>query len=423
MNRNRKTFHFVSLSAAAVLLFGISLNTAQAQKAGPLAEILDRLDTFVVELEALDVQTEELENPSFENKIKDAMEMKLCGHFTLPEIGFDWTIVSGELQMELGGGVGPNIMGTGLALKIEPEVTGGFGLAFAIQTDLTTETCIEIGDLADIIRGQDEAAEAGADLMLASLDTSTDPLEDFVNRLDPGARAQIVDFADQSTVYLLELLVLLLEEAGIDPIDDPDSLANILLAPVDVIGTYAMDLSPENFLDLEKAGNIVNKVSFGPGLKGAFNSSMGALTALRVEDLNPCGDIEFLPGLEGLRDQICGVESLLADIDDYLGPLERMGDSFGPAANEVESLASDIQTGVSGINSSLDSLFGDVDEVVSYVGTLSTLYTNLKAKVCQNFRNDTGCVWVVVACFKGSANINPCTASSINVSVKKCSCL
>jgi hypothetical protein len=414
MKRIRTSFHFALLLAATVLLFGIFLNTAQAQNAGPLKDILDRMDAVVLELE----------NPSFGDKIKDAIEMKLCGHFTLPEGEFELS-VGGEIQSELGGGVGPNIMGTGLALKIEPELTAQVGLALGIQTDLTTETCIEIGDLAELIGLQDEAAAAGTDITPASLNTSMDPLEAFVNNLNPDARAQILDFADQSTVPLLELFVLLLEEAGIDPIARPDSLANILLAPVEEISTYEMGLSLENALDLEKVDKIVDNIPFGTGLKGTFKSSMDALTSLGVEDLNPCG-IDFLEGLEDLQNEVCGIESLFNNYDGYVYALERVGGTFGVAAKakEVKDLAGYVKgaiDGTDGINAELNALFGDVDEVVSYVDDLSTLYTDLKTKVCRDLSANGPCIYIGTGCYKAKATINPCTAST-SIGIHGCSC-
>lgn len=402
MKRNRKSTYFSSLLAAAMLVFGVSQNTALAQEAGPLAEILERLDTFVEELEGIDVQTEELENPSFEDKMLDAMEMELCGQWKLVGAELELTMLKVGDEAEFGIGLGPNFMGTGLAVKLEPKLEAELALASQTEASIATEVCVDIFKLAKIIRDQNEAAEAGALPVQTALGAGLDPLEGFVNQLTPDARDQILDFADQFTVDLLELIVLLLEGAGIDPAA-PESLADSLLAPVEAIGTYAMDMSPENILDLNRASEIAASIPFGAQLQTAFTGGIDALSSFGVEDINPCGDIEFLPGLEDLRDAVCGIEPLYTNSAGYL---EQLGGALGDAADELSGLASDVEDEVEDLETDLTTLFGG----------LKTMFNSIDSKVCKSFGHSiTGGIWPVYC--KASVSFNPCNVTSLKISI------
>lgn len=399
MKRNRKPTHFFLLLAATVLTFGLSQNTALAKK-DPLTVILERLDAFVLELEAIDVQVEELENPSFEDKILDATGIELCGYWTILGIGGETTLFRIAVEGEAGLGLGPNFMGTGLAAKLEPTWNGDGNLTSRIQAGSSAEFCLNVYDLAEIIIEQSTTAEAGKYPELDALDASPDPLEAFVHSLNQDAKDQILAFADQSPVDLLELVVLLLQKAGIDPTDpDTDSLADNLLAPVEAITTYATDLSPENFLDLDRASAILASIPFEAGLQDSFTDSLAAITSFGFDDIDPC-TAEFLPGLVDFRNAVCGVGA------DYLEQLDKLAGELSNGADEVEGLALSVKTEAIEVRNDFNDAFVD----------LKNMFGDIKSKVCKNF----GDRWEkkvsrVFSC-SASVSFNPCNVASINIS-------
>lgn len=400
MKRNRKSIHLTSLLAATILVFGLSQNTALAQKAGPLAEILERLDAFVTELEGIDVQTEELENPSFEDKIKDAIGLELCGQWTFLEGELELTLLKFEGEAEFGLGLGPNFMGTGLKVTLEPKLDAAIALESHTQASIQTETCVNILNLAEIIKDQEKAAEAGTASMPAALDLSPDPLELFVKNLEGPAKIQILELADQSTVYLLELVVMLMQRAGINP-EFPDSLANSLLKPVDVMYDYAMDLSPEGILDVNRASEIVEYIPFGAGLKTSFTGGVAALSSFSIDDIDPCGDAQFLPGLEDLHNAVCGFGSLYTDSAGYL---EELGGAL-VTTDAINKLVPSVETEFIGMKDDLDSLLGD----------MGMMFDDIKTKVCQTFKPLQVEKSILVAKAWASVSFNPCNLSSISI--------
>ena len=405
MKRNRTSLRFSSLLIAASLLSGLSLNTAQAQSSGPLAETLARLDAFVTELESLDVQTETLENPSFEDRILDAMQIELCGNLSHAELGLQLEAQPVKGEAEVGLGLGPNFMGTGLQIEIQPKLEGNIHLASQTQASLGSSVCIDIYDLAHIIENGIEG----------SGDSS---IEEFVGSLNDEAKGQITAFAGHSTGELLDLIVLLLIEAGIDPAASTSSLVDGLMAPVTAMEKFTAQTwsNPENLSETMAMSNeIIQSIPVPPILRDTFEDSLDELSSLSAADLNPCDyDMEFIPGLEDMYEVICGIEPLFTSFAEYVEPLGRLDDKvFETAEGEMKNLsetvnylASGAKDDVKGLYDTLNSEFGKLD---------SDVFNKIETKICKTFPAGAKGGYSGLGECWANVSFNPCDVTSLTI--------
>jgi len=154
---------------------------------------------------------------------------------------------------------------------------------------------------------------------------------------------------------------------------------------------------------LDRASKIVESIPFGAGLKTSFTGGLHALSSFNINDVNPCGNIEFLPGLEGLRDAVCGIDSLYTNSADYL---EKLGGALATTA-AINELVPSVETEFNGMKDDLDSLLGD----------MGTMFDNIRIEFCQPFEDEASARIAGVAKAWASVSFNTCDLTSIEVKV------
>lgn len=400
MNLIPKVAVIRSLSVAILFLLATAPVT-YAQKGGPLNEILQRLDAFVVELDSLDQQTETLENPSLEDKILDALSIKICGKLN-GKGALQGKVKPIKGEVEGGVGIGPNVMGTGVELKIEPKVEGDVHFIVKAQASVNSSICVSVYDLAEIIKTElDPPDVAGA--IINATDPALLPLENFARNLSEDAKEQILAFAEFSPGDLLELIVLVLKDAGIDPTVDPSNLANGMLATVDAIQDTAMDLSPQTVLDFAQSNSIIQNIPLAKNFKMTFEEAIGSFAKFNLADVNPCTNATGLPdGLSDILSEVCGITGIAKILAAGLAAaLDSLEDAVDQAENAVASLTGAANT----VKTRIDNLFGDVNGALNGV----------KTKICKTYSESAGGGALGVRC-DASVSFNPCNVAEIKLS-------
>ena len=376
-----------------------AFSNAQAQQSGPLYEILQRLDTFVAELDDLDIQTETLENPSLDNRILDALSIKICGSLTGSGI-LQGTAKPIKGEAEGGVGIGPNIMGTGVEVKIEPKIAGNIHLTVKGSASIKSSACVDIYKLARVI--QTELQDPNT---LPNPDPELAALENFARSLDANAQQQILQFAQYSPGAMLELMVAVLKDAGIDPTQDANSLADGFLAAVNTLDNATVDLTPSQFLNTAQWNTAVQDIPLASQFKTMFHDAQNEFAGFTAFDVSPCNNADLPRGLVGLLDEICGINSLVNNISSYLQTLERVDNTLGASADAVISLANTVKNGAIDTTQDLIDLVGDVEDV----------FNGVKDNICRTYEASEGGGLLGVSC-DASISFNPCSVSSINIS-------